>query len=72
MPMLHHHRRQLGALRRLDEQARRLERHATGPAVDELIAEELRDSHAYGGRSVFGWEPPMEERREDGERTRRA
>jgi len=23
-----------------------------------LIAEELHRSHDYGGRSVFGWEPP--------------
>ena len=49
---------ELGALRRLDDQARTLERHATGPAVDELIAEERQRSHSYGGRSVFGWEQP--------------
>jgi hypothetical protein len=49
---------ELGALKRLDEQARRLERHATGPSVEQLIAEERANSHAYGGRSVFGWEPP--------------
>jgi hypothetical protein len=51
---------ELGALKRLDEQARRLERHATGPSVEQLIAEERRESHAYGGRSVFGWEPALE------------
>ena len=32
------------------------------PAVrrfrDQLIAEELHNSHSYQGRSVFGWEPP--------------
>jgi hypothetical protein len=49
---------ELGALRRLDDQARTLERHATGPEVDELIAEERQRSHSYGGRSVFGWEQP--------------
>jgi uncharacterized protein len=49
---------ELSALRRLDEQSRRLERHATGPSLDELIADELDRSHSYGGRSVFGWEPP--------------
>ena len=49
---------ELGALKRLDEQARRLERHARGPSVEELIAEEGELSHSYGGRSVFGWEPP--------------
>jgi hypothetical protein len=49
---------ELGALKRLDEQARRLERHATGPSVEALIAEERELSHAYGGRSVFGWAQP--------------
>ena len=48
---------QLAAIRRLDDQARRLERHASGPSVEAFISEELRQSHAYGGRSVFGWEP---------------
>ena len=51
---------ELGALRRLDEQSRRLERHAGGPSVEKLIADELDHSHSYGGRSVFGWEPPPE------------
>ena len=49
---------ELGALRRLDEQSRKLERHANGPTVENLISEELDRSHSYGGRSVFGWEPP--------------
>ena len=49
---------ELEALRRLDEQARKLERHASGPSVEKFIAEELRHSHSYGGRSVFGWESP--------------
>lgn len=48
---------QLAAIKRLDEQARRLERHASGPSLDQLLAEERRMSHDYGGRSVFGWEP---------------
>jgi uncharacterized protein len=47
---------ELAAIRRLDEQARVLERTATGPTVDAFIAEELERSHEYGGRSVFGWE----------------
>jgi hypothetical protein len=47
---------ELAALKRLDAQARRLERSASGPSVEALIAEERRNSHAYGGRSVFGWE----------------
>ena len=49
---------ELGALRRLDAQARALERTATGPSVEDFIAEERRHSHDYGGRSTFGWEPP--------------
>src|SRR5437588_1504306 len=47
---------ELGALKRLDDQARQLERHATGPTVEELIAQERQRSPSYGGRSVFGWE----------------
>jgi hypothetical protein len=56
---------ELGALQRLDEQARKLERHASGPSVEKLIAQELDRSHAYGGRSVFGWEPPPRDSLED-------
>jgi hypothetical protein len=47
----------LGVLRRLDDQARRLERHTTGPLLDSLLAEERARSHSYGGRSIFGLEP---------------
>jgi hypothetical protein len=38
----------MGAIKRLDEQARR---------VEAYVAQEMRLSHSYGGRSVFGWEP---------------
>ena len=48
---------ELAAIQRLDDQARRLERTATGPSLAALIAEERVRSHEYGGRSVFGWEP---------------
>ena len=48
----------LGAIRRLDEQARRLEAHVGGPSFEAVMAEERRLSHSYGGRSVFGLEPP--------------
>jgi hypothetical protein len=48
----------LGAIRRLDEQARRLERYATGPSLEAHLAEERQRSHEHGGRSIFGWEPP--------------
>jgi len=47
---------EMAALKRLDDQARRLERHASAPSVEAFIARERRDSYAYGGRSVFGWE----------------
>ncbi|MGZ8283021.1 MAG: DUF763 domain-containing protein [Allosphingosinicella sp.] len=50
----------IGAIRRLDEQARRLERHAAAPSFEAHVREERRRSHEYGGRSVFGWEPPAE------------
>jgi hypothetical protein len=54
---------ELGALKRLDDQARRLERHACGPSVEALIAQERSQSRAYGGRSVFGWERAPPQRR---------
>ena len=49
---------ELTALKRLEDQARLIERHTSGPSVEELIAQEQRLSHSYGGRSVFGWEHP--------------
>jgi uncharacterized protein len=48
---------ELEALRRLDEQARRLERYASGLSVEGLIAGEREHSHSYGGRSD-GRSPP--------------
>jgi len=48
------HEEELAALRRLDDQARTLER-ATGPSVAAFIAEERRRTPSYGGRTVFGW-----------------
>jgi hypothetical protein len=63
---------QLAAIRRLDEQARRLERTATGPSVEALIAEEQRQSHRYGGRSVFGWEPAPQDNASPATATARA
>ena len=52
---------ELAAIKRLDEQARRLEQHASGPSVEALFADERARSHQYGGRSVFGVEPPPKE-----------
>jgi uncharacterized protein len=51
----------LAAIKRLDEQARRLERRACGPSIEALFADERALSHQYGGRSVFGAEPPPAE-----------
>jgi hypothetical protein len=51
---------ELAALKRLDDQARRIEREAAGPGVEAIIADERARSHAFGGRSVFGWEPAPE------------
>jgi hypothetical protein len=52
------HAEELAALRRLDDQARRLERHASGPSFETVLAEERAHSHEYGGHSVFGDELP--------------
>ncbi|WP_426124554.1 DUF763 domain-containing protein [Pararhizobium sp. PWRC1-1] len=49
---------ELHALRRLDDQSRQLERYVTGPDLKEIVAGEFSDSSLFGGRSVFGWEPP--------------
>jgi hypothetical protein len=48
----------LAALKRLDDQARALERSATGPSLDAFIARERDNSHLYGGRTVMGWAQP--------------
>jgi hypothetical protein len=52
---------ELGALKRLDNQARLLERYVTGPSLKEIVAGEFDQSHLLGGRSVFGWEAPPAE-----------
>jgi hypothetical protein len=44
----------LDAIRRLDEQARRLEGAASGPDLAEFIDREREGSHAYRGRDVSG------------------
>src|SRR5271163_1291179 len=43
---------QLAALKRLDDQTRRLEGRVTSPAFAQVLDQERRDSHANGGRSV--------------------
>ena len=52
------HFEELAAIKRLDQQARRLERHVRRPSVEALFADERTQSFRYGGRSVFGAEPP--------------
>ena len=47
---------ELGALKRLDQQARQLEAWANAPSFEAVLAEERQASAAYCGRSVFGWE----------------
>jgi hypothetical protein len=50
---------ELEAIRRLDAQARQLERHVSGPSVEALIEHERERSHLYGGRTVFGEAQPI-------------
>ena len=52
---------EMAALKRLDEEARLLEREASFAQVAEAIATERRCSHAYGGRSIWGWEAAPED-----------
>jgi hypothetical protein len=54
---------EIDAIRRLDDQARALERTARGRSWAEIVADERATSHAWGGRTVFGdAEPPAEAR----------
>jgi uncharacterized protein len=56
----------LAALKRLDDQARRLESSADGPSLETHIASELAASPSFGGRSVFGWEHPIVDKARSG------
>jgi len=60
----------LDAIRRLDSQARQLETTATGPSFGAFTAEERRRSFEYGGRSVFGWEPPPGDEKSAGDKSK--
>ena len=51
---------EMQALKRLDNQARQLERRATGPALEAFMAAERNASSSLGGRSVVGWEEGIE------------
>jgi hypothetical protein len=50
------HGEQMQAIKRLDEQARALERVASGPSFEAFLAGERGRSASLDGRSVFGWE----------------
>jgi uncharacterized protein len=50
----------LAAIKRLDDEARRVESRAGGPPVADIVAEERRLSHSFAGRNVLGWEPAPE------------
>jgi hypothetical protein len=50
---------ELQALKRLDDQSRRLERSAQGPSLAAFIAGEREASPELDGRSVFGWEADL-------------
>ncbi|MBV9754954.1 MAG: DUF763 domain-containing protein [Hyphomicrobiales bacterium] len=60
------HGEELAAFKRLDDQARQLERHASGAPLEALFARERQDSTHYGGRSVFGWENALPSRVKEG------
>lgn len=50
---------ELAALKRLDAQSRNLEKGARGSGLGRVVAREFENSNDYGGRSVFGYEPPL-------------
>jgi hypothetical protein len=54
---------EMQTLKRLDQQARRLERSAQGPSLDAFIAGERAASPDLDGRSVFGWEAELNARK---------
>jgi uncharacterized protein len=53
------HTEEMQALKRLDDQARQLERTAKGPSLEAFIAGERARSPSLDGRSVFGWEAEL-------------
>ena len=46
-------------IKRLDDQARQLEKTATGPSFEAYLSRERTNSSTFGGRSVFGWEADL-------------
>jgi hypothetical protein len=58
---------ELQALKRLDDQARLLERTARGPSLETFIGMERSRSASFDGRSVFGWERDLASAPVDGD-----
>ena len=54
---------EMAALKRLDAQARILERTARGPSFDAFVAGERARSSNLDGRSVLGWERDLAARK---------
>ena len=54
---------ELAALKRLDDQARQVEHYATGPDFGTIVSREFEDAPLFGGRSVFGWEKDVKDRK---------
>jgi hypothetical protein len=50
---------EMQALKRLDDQARRLERTAQGSSFESFVASERAASPLLDGRSVLGWEKDL-------------
>jgi hypothetical protein len=55
---------EMAALKRLDEQARVLERAASGPSFEGFVAGERARSSSLDGRSVLGWEKDLTARKQ--------
>jgi len=57
---------EMQALKRLDSQARQLERTATGPSFEAFVANERGRSASLDGHSIFGWEADLVAAKPDG------
>ena len=60
------HTEVMQALKRLDDQARQLERTASGPSLEAFIAKQRNASPSLGGRSILGWEEDVVEKTRPG------
>jgi hypothetical protein len=62
---------EMQALKRLDDQARSLERTAEGPSFEAFVTNERVASPTLDGRSVFGWERDLTHPQADSQRSKR-